>query len=92
MRVAIFETANYSNDYNKSNSAYRKCYGREVEPCLNRFRPRPVVLYKKIICRNRLYNKGRIKSRETRNFGLRMLDSKEMDKCGRLVNTTYQIM
>ena len=31
MREAIFKTANYSNDYNKSNSAYRKCYGREVE-------------------------------------------------------------
>ena len=48
MREAIFKTANYSNDYNKSNSAYRKCYGREVEPCLNRFRPRPVACAKKL--------------------------------------------
>lgn len=38
----------YGKNYNKSKTAHQKCFGKPVNPCLTRFRPRPMDCNKKL--------------------------------------------
>ena len=51
-------TARRDKNYDKANAAYRKCYGREVEPCEERFKPRPQVCAQKLYTETGCSSKG----------------------------------
>lgn len=48
MRESIRKVAQSGTDYTKVEPAYKKCYGTDVDPCENRFKPRPQVCAQKI--------------------------------------------
>ena len=48
MRESIKKVALESSDYSKVEPAYKKCFGTDVEPCLDRFKPRPGACSKKL--------------------------------------------
>jgi len=48
MRESIRKVAQSGTDYTKVEPAYKKCYGKDVDPCENRFKPRPQSCAQKI--------------------------------------------
>lgn len=91
MRESIFKIANNSKDYNKSNSAYKKCYGREVDPCLDRFRPRPVECSKKLYEQTGCTSKGELNPEKQGTWPNAYVGQAWKDgQKGGWSNTTYQ--
>ena len=50
MTESIRKVALVGTDYSKSSPAYQKCYGKDVDPCEDRFKPRPKE------CAQKIYN------------------------------------
>ena len=48
MTESIRKVAQTGTDYTKAELAYKKCYGTDVDPCENRFKPRPPSCAQKI--------------------------------------------
>lgn len=68
MKESIKKVADNSNDYKKSKSAFKKCYGKEVNPCLTRFNPRPIECAKKIYNQSGCTSKGKLNPKLTNEW------------------------
>ena len=68
MKESIYKVAVSGSDYSKSEPAYKKCFGSDVNPCETRFKPRPQV------CAQKLYNEtgcsadGKLNPQNTPNW------------------------
>ena len=54
------KTAQESASYNDANIASKKCFGRNVDPCENRFKPRPIECSRKVYNQAGLNPKGKL--------------------------------
>ena len=54
------KTSNTSSNFNEANITNKKCFGRNVDPCEDRFRPRPLECSKKIYRQAGLHEKGKL--------------------------------
>lgn len=54
------KTSNTSGNYNEANITNKKCFGRNVDPCEDRFRPRPLECSKKIYRQAGFHEKGKL--------------------------------
>ena len=53
-------TARRDTNYDKAKAAYKKCYGKEVNPCEERFKPRPLVCSRKLYAETGCSSKGQL--------------------------------
>ena len=68
MKESIRKVAQTSGDYNKARPAYKKCFGKEPDPCESRFNPRPIACAKKIYNETGCTAKGKLNPEDTPNW------------------------
>ena len=62
------KTSKESSNYNEANIANNKCYGNNVDPCEDRFRPRPLACSKKIYRQAGMYQEGKLNPDNTNTW------------------------
>ena len=62
------KTSKESSNYNEANTANNKCYGKNVDPCEDRFKPRPLECSKKIYNQTGMSSQGKLNPENTNSW------------------------
>ena len=60
MRESIKKVAEESTEYDKASTAWKKCFGKDIDSCLPRFKPRPDVCARKLYIEAECSTKGKL--------------------------------